>query len=185
MFLFAPLAPCVGSCAWLLLPRCVGWGGAWRRRRRRKAPAAADGDGLCSRRCDGRTSPVSQLTEMDVGRTASLFRLIILSVHSSHRPQAPRGSGATTIRTAASQSNSAIDVDPSSPCLRTAAVLLHSSFSSCVCRARMILLLVVQCRLIGHTSDASGHVCFCLGSATWHGGCVGCVGGGRAMVSPI
>ncbi|RNC34834.1 putative retrotransposon hot spot (RHS) protein [Trypanosoma cruzi] len=44
---------------------------------RGKAPTAADGDGLCCRRCDGRTSPVSQLTEMDEGRTASPAPLII------------------------------------------------------------------------------------------------------------
>ncbi|EAN92188.1 hypothetical protein TcCL_Unassigned05575 [Trypanosoma cruzi] len=110
---------------------------------------------------------------MDEDRTASLFPLIILSVHSSHRPHVPHGSGGTTIRTAASQSDCAVDVDPFSPCLRTAAVLLHSSFSSCVCRARMSSLFLVLCRLIGHTSDASGHVCFCRDPVTWDGGCVG------------
>ncbi|RNC34658.1 hypothetical protein TcCL_Unassigned02531 [Trypanosoma cruzi] len=109
---------------------------------------------------------------MDVGRTASLFRLIILSVHGRHT-HAKCGGGATTVRTAASQSDCAVDVDPFSPCLRTAAVLLHSSFSSCVCRARMSSLFLVQCRLIGYTSDASGHVCFCRDPVTWDGGCVG------------
>ncbi|KAF8283299.1 hypothetical protein TcYC6_0009050 [Trypanosoma cruzi] len=109
---------------------------------------------------------------MDEDRTASLFRLIILSVHGRHT-HAKCGGGATTIRTAASESDCAVDVDPFSPCLRTAAVLLHSSFRSCVCRARMSSLFLVQCRLIGHTSDASGHVCFCRDPVTWDGGCVG------------
>ncbi|RNC36273.1 hypothetical protein TcCL_Unassigned00784 [Trypanosoma cruzi] len=113
---------------------------------------------------------------MDEDRTASLFPLIIFSVYSSHRPHAPRGSGATIIRTAASQSDCAIDVDPSSPCLRTAAVLLYSSFRHCVCRARLILLFLVLCRPIGHTSGANGHVFFCRDPVTWHGGCVGLCG---------
>ncbi|RNC31797.1 putative retrotransposon hot spot (RHS) protein [Trypanosoma cruzi] len=49
----------------------------WRPSGRGKAPTAADGDGLCCRRCDGRTSPVSQSTEMDEGRTVSPTPLII------------------------------------------------------------------------------------------------------------
>ncbi|RNF11804.1 putative retrotransposon hot spot (RHS) protein [Trypanosoma cruzi] len=49
----------------------------WRPSGRGKAPTAADGDGLCCRRSDGRTSPVSQLTEMDEDRTASPTPLTI------------------------------------------------------------------------------------------------------------
>ncbi|EAN81771.1 hypothetical protein Tc00.1047053507727.19 [Trypanosoma cruzi] len=78
---------------------------------RGKAPTAADGDGLCCRRCDGMTSPVSQLTEMDEGRTASPAPLIILSVHCSHTPHAPQSSVATTIRMSVSQLECKIDVD--------------------------------------------------------------------------
>ncbi|KAF5223520.1 hypothetical protein ECC02_003541 [Trypanosoma cruzi] len=110
---------------------------------------------------------------MDEDCTASLFPLIILSVYSSHRPHAPRGIWATTIRMAAGQSECKIGGNPFFPCLRTAAVLLHSSFRHCVCSARMILLFLVLCRPIGHTSSASGHVYFCLGPATLHGGCAG------------
>ncbi|EKG03022.1 retrotransposon hot spot (RHS) protein, putative [Trypanosoma cruzi] len=55
---------------------------------RGKAPTAADGDGLCCRRSDGMTSPVSQLTEMDEGRTASLSPLFVPSVHCSHTHRA-------------------------------------------------------------------------------------------------
>ncbi|RNC33708.1 retrotransposon hot spot (RHS) protein [Trypanosoma cruzi] len=87
---------------------------------RGKAPTAADCDGLCCRRCDGMTSPVSQSTEMDEGRTASPAPLIVLSVHCSHTPHAPQSSVATTIRMSVSQSECKIDVDPFSPCLSAA-----------------------------------------------------------------
>ncbi|RNC33877.1 putative retrotransposon hot spot (RHS) protein [Trypanosoma cruzi] len=98
--LFAPCSrPClamaaaVGLCDCALAARVSSFAAApslcwWGRRRanalvelrpsgRGKAPTAADGDGLCCRRCDGRTSPVSQSTEMDEGRTASPTPLII------------------------------------------------------------------------------------------------------------
>ncbi|RNC46451.1 retrotransposon hot spot (RHS) protein, partial [Trypanosoma cruzi] len=75
---------------------------------RGKAPTAADGDGLCCKRPDGKMSPVSQSTEMDEGRTASPTPFIIPSIHCSHTPHAPHGSGGTTIRMSVSQSECAI-----------------------------------------------------------------------------
>ncbi|RNC32045.1 putative retrotransposon hot spot (RHS) protein [Trypanosoma cruzi] len=144
------MAAAVGLCDCALAMRVSSFAAApslcwWGRRRataslelrpsgRGKAPTAADGDGLCCRRCDGRTSPVSQSTEMDEGRTASPAPLIILSVHCSHTPHAPQSSVATTIRMSVSQLECKIDVDPFSPCL-SAAVLLYVSFVVYVGRA--------------------------------------------------
>ncbi|RNC52261.1 putative retrotransposon hot spot (RHS) protein [Trypanosoma cruzi] len=91
------MAAAVGLCGCLLVA-CVAssavasllcwWrnGGAtalveWRPSGRGKAPTAADGDGLCCRRSDEMMLPVSNPTEIDEGRTFSLFFPSILSVH--------------------------------------------------------------------------------------------------------
>ncbi|RNC33736.1 retrotransposon hot spot (RHS) protein [Trypanosoma cruzi] len=61
---------------------------------RGKAPTAADGDGLCCRRCDGRTSPVSQSTEMDEAALRlpplSSSSLSTAVTHHTHRRAASR-----------------------------------------------------------------------------------------------
>ncbi|RNE96429.1 hypothetical protein TcG_13009 [Trypanosoma cruzi] len=69
---------------------------------------------------------------MDEDRTASLSPFFILTLHCSHTPHVSRGSGATTIRTYAGQSDCAIDVDSFSPYLSAAAVLYYYYYYLCV-----------------------------------------------------
>ncbi|KAF5220598.1 hypothetical protein ECC02_006317 [Trypanosoma cruzi] len=78
-------------------------------------------------------SPVAQLTEMDVCRTASPTPLFIPSVHCSHTPHAPHGSGATTIWISLSQSECKVGGNPCFPCLSAAAVLLCSLLCAMPC----------------------------------------------------
>ncbi|KAF5219252.1 hypothetical protein ECC02_007761 [Trypanosoma cruzi] len=90
------MAAAVGLCGCVLVARIASpaaapllcwWGSGratalveWRPSLRRKALTAADGDGLCCRRSDEMTLPLSQSTEMDEGRTASSFSLFPLSL---------------------------------------------------------------------------------------------------------
>ncbi|KAF5216956.1 hypothetical protein ECC02_010239 [Trypanosoma cruzi] len=103
---YLAMAAAVGLCDCVLAVRLSYFAVApslcwWGRRRaaasvelrssgRGKALTAADGDGggLCCRRSDGMTSPVSQSTEVDEGRAASLSPLFVLSVHCSHNRRA-------------------------------------------------------------------------------------------------
>ncbi|EAN90244.1 putative retrotransposon hot spot (RHS) protein [Trypanosoma cruzi] len=200
---------------------------------RGKALTAADGDGLCCRRSDGNTSPVSQLTEMDEGRTASLSPLFVLSVHCGHNRRAasarlPSGSlwanqtvqsawtvfpvfecrrraslcfllcampcapGAAACCTMPTRVNEKRCFDcwrpaSSPPHLRTTNTNTFRtrlmaggcnaatwSASALVCCARHRDRSVMQ--PFGNRGGASGHVAFCRGSATRHGGCTGLCG---------
>ncbi|RNC51406.1 putative retrotransposon hot spot (RHS) protein [Trypanosoma cruzi] len=71
-----------------------------RRRWRGKAPTAADGDGLCCRRSDEMTSPVSHPTDMDEDRT---FSLSLPSVPSLLLTEELQGSVVITNRMSMSQ----------------------------------------------------------------------------------